>query len=113
MRWIKRRHPLKTAEWRYRRYFRRRRMRSWVFFTKVKNKANKTEFLDLCYASDVPILRHIRIKAKAHPYDDAYKEYFESRRFRKSKPSIDNSKVINLANELIDNTYVSGLHMQL
>lgn len=109
--WIRRRHPTKTGEWKRRRYFRRHRLRTWVFFTKVKNKANKTEFLDLCLASDIPILRHIRIKAKAHPYDDAYDKYFESRRFRKSKPSIDNSKVINLANELIDNTRVSGLHM--
>ena len=103
MLWAKRRHNQKTAQWRYEKYFRRRKMLSWVFFTKVKDKNREIKFLDLLHARDVPIVRHIGIRAQTNPYDPAYQEYFERRRFAKNRPSIDPSKVINLEEELIAN----------
>ncbi|WP_242632951.1 hypothetical protein [Thiothrix fructosivorans] len=36
-------------------------------------------WLDLFKASSVPIVRHVKIKADANPYDPAQEEYFEER----------------------------------
>lgn len=102
-RWAKRRHNTKSAQWRYKRYFRQRQLRSWVFFTKIKDRNKKTKFLDLLRAGDTPIVRHNRIRAQANPYDPTYREYFERRRFRKCRPSIDTSTVLNLTDETINN----------
>ncbi len=72
--WIKRRHPNKSAQWRHHRYFRSEKQRQWIFSAKTCDESSA--MLDLFRASSVAIIRHIKIHAKATPYDPAYKEYF-------------------------------------
>jgi RNA-directed DNA polymerase len=85
-RWIKRRHPRKSAKWRKQKYFRCRGLRKWVFSAKLpaKEKGDTATYLDLFTASAVPIKRHIKIKAEATPYDPKYREYFEKRQSKVS-----------------------------
>lgn len=80
-RWIRRRHPRKSAKWRKQKYFRCRGLRKWVFSAKLpaKEKEDTASYLDLFTASAVPIKRHTKIKAEATPYDPKHREYFEER----------------------------------
>lgn len=76
--WAVRRHPDKGKKWVAHKYYRRNKTRSWVFSTKVKDKGNKTSYLNLIQASDTPIKRHIKIKADTNPYNPAYHDYCET-----------------------------------
>jgi len=83
--WIKRRHPDKNARWRKDKYFRRKGSRNWIFFTKALTKDGRIEIQDLIRAKEVPIIRHVKIRSEATPYDPAFKEYFAQRHARRSK----------------------------
>lgn len=78
-RWAKRRHPNKGRQWVKKKYFRSSGARNWIFNAKVKSKDGETIYLDLIDAGTVRIKRHIKIRAKATPYDPAYTEYFQKR----------------------------------
>jgi len=80
--WVKRRHPEKSAGWRHKKYFHRQGLRSWIFSVKIRNKRGETRCLELFRASDVKIKRHIKIQGEAHPFDPAFKDYFEKRNKR-------------------------------
>jgi RNA-directed DNA polymerase len=77
--WIKRRHPERSAAWRKQRYFRANGLRQWVFFAKRRDAQGKVTYDELFHAGSVPITRHIKIRANAHPYDPAYRDYFTQR----------------------------------
>ncbi|WP_409526567.1 group II intron reverse transcriptase/maturase [Nitrincola sp. MINF-07-Sa-05] len=79
MAWIKRRHPHKSVDWKKRRYFRLDDLRQWVFFAPTRDKAGAITTLDLFRATSVPIVRHVKIRAWATPYDPAYIAYFIQR----------------------------------
>lgn len=79
MAWIDRRHPNKSARWKKQRYFRQAGLRQWVFSASTRNRTGATRPLDLFKAASVPIVRHVKIKARATPYDPAYAAYFIQR----------------------------------
>ncbi len=79
LRWTKKRHPEKNAQWRRKKYFRTHKERQWIFHARVKNKEGIVQYLDLFHATSVKIKRHIKIKAEATPFDPDYKEYFVRR----------------------------------
>jgi len=85
--WINRRHPEKSAQWKRQRYFRREGLRQWVFFAAIRDAQGSAAHLDLFEVASVPIIRHIKIRAHATPYDPAFTEYFirraEARRVSK------------------------------
>jgi RNA-directed DNA polymerase len=78
--WINRRHPNKSARWKRNRYFRRQGLRNWVFSTRTQDKQGESIPLDLFSAASTVIVRHIKIKADASPYDPAYGDYFARRK---------------------------------
>ncbi len=78
-RWANRRHPNKGKRWVVSRYFRQDGLRNWVFSTKIKHKSGNFVYLDLISAAKVPIIRHIKVKAEATPFDPVYHEYFDKR----------------------------------
>lgn len=78
-RWAKRRHPNKNSGWVKEKYFRSEGTRQWMFFAKMRDEDGEWTTLDLNKASDVKISRHVKIKAKATPYDSQFKDYFEYR----------------------------------
>jgi RNA-directed DNA polymerase len=78
-RWIKRRHPKKGSRWRQAKYYCRDGLRNWEFFANVRNRFGTVTQLRLLKMADLPIRRHLKIRAEATPYDPAYREYFERR----------------------------------
>lgn len=85
--WAKRRHPNKGAYWIKRRYFRTSGSRNWVFFASTRDKAGNSSCLDLIQAMSIKIIRHIKIRAAATPYDPAFADYFRIRTLRKLERS--------------------------
>jgi len=75
-RWAVRRHPNKGKRWIKRKYFRQDKMRNWSFSCKVKDKRGNSTYLNLAEAVKVPIVRHIKVKADATPYNRAYHDYY-------------------------------------
>jgi len=77
--WVHRRHPRKSSGWQTRKYFRRRGLNNWIFSAKINTGKDRGKYIDLFRASSVPIKRHIKIRAEAHPYDPLFNEYFKER----------------------------------
>ena len=68
--WARRRHSRKSRRWVDRKYFGSVGNRNWVF---------KTGNVELTVMAKIPIIRHIKIKKDANPFDTDYGEYFRKR----------------------------------
>jgi len=77
--WATRRHPHKNAQWIRQKYFCSIKGKNWVFFGNATNHLGKQRKTLLYSASQTPIQRHIKIRAKANPYDPAWEVYLEQR----------------------------------
>lgn len=78
-RWIKRRHPNKSAHWLYHKYYCCRGMRKWIFHANYRLNNGDVKSVHLFNASDMPIRRHRQIVSEANPYDVSYLRYFQNR----------------------------------
>ena len=77
--WAVRRHPMKGARWVRQKYFHAEGNRSWVFATKLPcDGANQR--LRLFRAMTISIVRHVKIRSVANPFDPAWTCYFARRR---------------------------------
>jgi len=74
--WCKRRHPMKSKNWRKKKYFSEIKSRDWIF---------KSENRTLKFASDFKIKRHVLIKFDANTYLNEYKEYYLKRNLLNSR----------------------------
>lgn len=95
-RWAKRRHPNKNMFWIRNKYFTKIGSRNWCFYSKVKN-ADDINHQVLIFASDTSIIRHVKVRAEANPYDPEFNEYFRKRyyaRVYQRKSMKVNSRVI-------------------
>lgn len=81
-RWVRRRHPNKTAKWCKPRYFKRKGNRNWVLGTDQKTLFNPM---------DISIEYYAKVKGYASPYDSKLKTYWRKR---------SQTKVLNQANSL-------------
>lgn len=79
-RWARRRHPNKSCGWVRQKYFRARDHRHWVFAAQTRGDTDEPRILPLRLASDTRIVRHVRVKADANPFDPAWDSYFAQRR---------------------------------
>jgi RNA-directed DNA polymerase len=77
--WSRRRHPNKSAKWRYKKYFAGQGKRQWVFHAHFVSHDSVIRALPLIQASDTPIRRYRQLIAAATPYDPAFFAYFEHR----------------------------------
>jgi RNA-directed DNA polymerase len=84
-RWIKRRHPDKPGRWRMDRYFRQKGGRRWTFTDRNYSPPNSRGALDLLRASDLKIIRHVKVRAKATVFNPRYSAYFHQRRMRRKE----------------------------
>jgi RNA-directed DNA polymerase len=99
--WCLKRHPRKGKRWIVRHYFTQYKGDKCRFHCKTREKEGKKNLLILKNASDTKIRRHIKIIAKANPFDPAYKEYFakreedrKKRRFLSSNTELAGLKII-------------------
>jgi len=80
MRWAKRRHPEKGADWIRTKYWRTIGDRNWIFAADVVTKDGNKGVMELYSLAGTPIERHRKIKGDYHPYDPQCEEYGESLR---------------------------------
>ncbi len=79
-RWARRRHPNKSRRWVRQKYFRTRDHRHWVFASQARGDNGEPRMLSLLSATDTRIVRHVRVKADANPFDPAWDSYFAQRK---------------------------------
>jgi RNA-directed DNA polymerase len=82
-RWEKRRHPNRSTKWLRKRYFRTVGSHNWCFFATDKTGSGGFRTVELPRASAFKIVRHVKIRAKANPYEKEWQEYLRLRRTRK------------------------------
>ena len=75
--WVKRRHLDKTTKWIKAKYFGSFKRRDWVFFAKENERIIK-----LFSAQSTKIVRHLKIRNNANPFDANWNEYFIERKRR-------------------------------
>lgn len=80
MRWAKRRHPVKSAEWIRKRYWRTIGNRHWVFACDVVTAKGTKATMDLYSLAGTAIERHTKIKGAFNPYDPSWEMYGETLR---------------------------------
>ena len=78
-RWAKRRHRNKSREWIMQKYFRPTPIHKWRFLGQGSDKDGKTVTIYLTRTAQIPIRRHVKVKAQANPYDPQWETYFEKR----------------------------------
>ncbi len=85
LQWIKHRHPNKGKQWQRKKYFRSHKSRNWVFYAKVSKGNDLPIYLDLALMRDTPIVRHVKIRQEATPFDPRFMEYFKKRGSKQNK----------------------------
>jgi len=78
-RWAFRRHAKKSKRWVIDKYFKSENNRKWVFKDDLDVNGRKQTFT-LKKLADIPIIRHVKIKKNANPFDSQWYAYFENRR---------------------------------
>lgn len=78
--WSFKRHPRKGKRWIINKYYTRYRSNNWKFYCMTKDKNGNLTPLYLKNAAETKIRRHIKIQAKANPFNPLYKYYFVKRR---------------------------------
>jgi RNA-directed DNA polymerase len=79
-RWARRRHPKKTCGWVRRKYFRSLDHRHWVFAVAIRGYNGEPRILSLLSATGTRIVRHVRVKSDANPFDPVWDSYFAQRK---------------------------------
>lgn len=77
--WMQRRHPNKSLQWCYEKYLTQVGDRHYVLEGTIPDRRGKPRTIRLVKAADMPIKRHVKIKAAANPYDPYWETYFEER----------------------------------
>jgi RNA-directed DNA polymerase len=78
-RWAKRRHRNKSNRWIYAKYFHPEHERRRGFSGVLQQKDGSQRLRQLVKLADIPIKRHVKVKATANPFDPAWEQYFEKR----------------------------------
>jgi RNA-directed DNA polymerase len=77
--WCRRRHRNKSFQWIKRRYFPRVGEKDWVFVGTQRDSQGKGRAIALMEAAKVKIIRQIKIRSEANPYDPEWELYLEAR----------------------------------
>jgi len=77
-RWAFRRHNKKSKRWAIDKYFKSENNRKWVFKDTFEFEGLIKVF-KLKKLADIPIVRHVKIRKDANPFDPKWDEYFEKR----------------------------------
>jgi RNA-directed DNA polymerase len=86
--WAKHKHPKKNQTWISKKYFHQvGEVQRWFSVT-VKNDKRGRTFLKIVRLGEIPIRRHIKIKAEANPFDKKWENYFEERLLYKMETHI-------------------------
>ena len=85
-RWSKQRYPKKNAQWIYDKHFRDSK-RNWGFSCCYKDEKGNRKHRELISPYSVKLVRYIKIRGGATPFDPEYTDYFKKRKVsRNCKP---------------------------
>jgi RNA-directed DNA polymerase len=79
MRWCRRRHPKKSGKWIKKKNFQREGHRDWVFTGLIRDSTGAARPIRLMQAAGVRVLRWVKIRSAANPYDPEWELYLEER----------------------------------
>lgn len=82
-RWMRRRHRKKNTQWLKKKYL-SKGSKPGRFSTIVKNKKGFPKTYELIFAGSIHIMRHIKIRGDANPFDPQFKGYFRKRYYVKT-----------------------------
>jgi RNA-directed DNA polymerase len=77
--WARRRHRNKSSRWIFKKYFERLDGKRYFFRERSRDENGKPRIARLFRAASVPIIRHVKIRGDANPYDPHWEAYFEGR----------------------------------
>ncbi len=77
-RWCRRRHPKKSRKWIKKKYFQRDGHRHWVFTGMIRDQKGQGWPIQLMEAAEVKIIRYVKIRSAANPYDPEWELYLEA-----------------------------------
>ncbi|BAZ12347.1 RNA-directed DNA polymerase [Calothrix sp. NIES-4071] len=78
--WATRRHPTKSKQWVKNKYFRTLGRRQWIFAAEAQDRRGKPKIESVIKISEIPIIRHVKVKETSSPDDPTLAEYWEKRR---------------------------------
>ena len=78
-RWCRKRHRQKSWGWLRKKYFQRAGDRDWTFTGVIRDSKGKVWPIRLMKAAGVKVLRWIKIRSEANPYDPTWEPYLEER----------------------------------
>jgi RNA-directed DNA polymerase len=87
-RWCRRRHRKKSRKWIKEKYFKRLGNHDWVFTANRRDSKGKTYPIYLLEAARVRIVRQVKVRGDANPYDPAWEAYFEERLLKKMQSTL-------------------------
>jgi len=76
---VRKKHPKKSMEWIYRKYYTDIGMRRWIFNASFLAGSGEIKTVTLKRAADIPIRRHRQLRCAAIPYDVDCLDYFQDR----------------------------------
>lgn len=88
MRWAKRRHPTKSANWISQKYWRSVGERKWVFACESASKKGGKVVMELYRLASTAIVRHVKITGEFNPYDPNWEKYGETLRQKRMLKSM-------------------------
>jgi RNA-directed DNA polymerase len=88
-RWLHHRHRNKGRRWLMNHYYCRYKGRAWTFTASRRDRGGKMESRYLLRASSTKIVRHVKVRGDANPFDSAHTEYFLNRRRQRRSGSQD------------------------
>lgn len=86
--WAIRRHRNKNSDWIDKKYFCQDKYDNWVFNAGMKLVSGRYNLICIFKMHSIKIVRHVKVKADANPYNSIYTKYFEKRELNKSKDKI-------------------------
>ena len=110
--WCKRRHQKRRLKWVKNKYFHRIKGLDWTFCCRTEDRRGNKKFLSLYNVASTPIIRHIKVKGDASPFDTKLSEYWENRKTKQGKITwARGSKYYQVANQQNWKCPICGEHL--
>ncbi len=110
--WCKRRHQKRRLKWVKNKYFRRNKGSEWTFCCMTEDRRGNKKLLSLYNVASTPIVRHIKVKGDASPFDAELSEYWEHRKTKQGRITwAKGSKHYQVANKQNWKCPVCGEHL--
>jgi RNA-directed DNA polymerase len=99
--WCKRRHPNKAWKWIREKYF-SPECGELCSFSSARIVQNKVQINKIFRMGYIPIIRHVKVKSLANPFDNQYSEYFKNRYISLKVKSLKTKQICTISKKLTE-----------